>query len=167
MILAKQAENMDDKAIKSYLDENQHLLLCQECNGKCHAGSVYRKFSGSLSTCASALLCEKVHVPELDLPCLDINFHEKSGEMDEFFIHREECCYGAHCGLAKDDGGILREYPKCGWDAVFRDLPLHERKVLDPSNMEETIHRIHACPSEYCREGKVTWMDFVKVSMFS
>ena len=164
IIKAKRAEDIDDDAIKKYLDENSHLLQCQTCNGQCHEGTSYRTFSTSLSACMNALLCDKVHVPDLDLPSLDINFRVKPDQVDNFFIHPEECCNGVHCGLKRDNDGVARSYPKCGWDAVFQEMPVHERKVVDPTTSEETDHRICACPDEYNREGKVTWMDFIKVS---
>lgn len=163
IINKKRAENMEDDAIKAYLDNNPSILMCQKCNGKCHPGSTYQTFSASLSTCMSALLCDKVHVPELDLPCLDINFRPELQQMDKFFTHPEECCYGVHCGLARNDDGVALSYPKCGWESVFKDLLLHERSEVDPSSGEETIHCIRACPDEYDREGRVTWMDFIKV----
>ena len=90
IIRAKEAEGMAAADIHKYLEENPDQLLCQKCNGKCHPGSSYRSFSTSMSTCIDALLCEKVHVPELDLPILDINFRPKNGEIDEFYIHPED-----------------------------------------------------------------------------
>ena len=29
---------------------------------------------------------------------------------------------------------------------------------------EEVTHCLRACPDEYCRDGKVIWMDFLKVA---
>ena len=165
IIRTKEAEGMAAADIHKYLEENPDQLLCQKCNGKCHPGSSYRSFSTSMSTCIDALLCEKVHVPELDLPILDINFRPKNGEIDEFYIHPEDCCYGDHRGFSADHNGTTKSQQKCGWDAVFRDMPLHKRKETNPNTSEEIIHCLRACPDEYERNGKVTWMDFIKVCM--
>jgi len=35
---------------------------------------------------------------------------------------------------------------------------MHER------NDDEVQYKMRACPDEYMREGKVTWMDFLKVA---
>ena len=156
---------MPDDEIKKYLDDNKHLLHCQKCNGKFPQGEIYQTFSASPSTCMSALLCDKVAVPDLDLPKLDINFREVAGETDIFFIHPERCCYGVHCGLSYCAGGIAYEYQKCGWDAAFKDMPLHKRMETNLSTSETITHLIRACPDEYNREGKVTWLDFIKVSI--
>ena len=99
---------------------------------------------------------------ELDLLQVDDNFRYRDGEVDEFSIFSEECSYGAHCGLCRNNNK-LEEYQKCGWDATFKDMPMHERKEVDPSTGEETINRLRACPDEYERTGTVTWMDFLKV----
>ena len=169
----KKKEGMSDRDIKVYLGENPTLFQCQKCNGKCHEGSVYQTFSASLSTCMNALLCAKVRVPPYDLPKLDINLRGVPGEMDQFEIHPEECCYGSHCQLDSSN----KQYSVCGWDATFKDMPLHEREEKEEeegvernkntrrSKKNETIvHQIRACPDEYDRDGKVTWMDFVKVA---
>ena len=37
-------------------------------------------------------------------------------------------------------------------------MPMHER------NDDEVQYKMRACPDEYMREGKVTWMDFLKVA---
>ncbi len=60
-----------------------------------------------LSTCMKALLCEEVHVPELNLPLLDENSRYNEGEVSKFSIYPEECCYGDHCGLHCNKKNIL------------------------------------------------------------
>ena len=142
---------------------------CNRCNGSCLDGSVYRGFSKDPSTCLEALLCDKVHVPPLDLPKLDNNFRpavDKHGvrETDEFFCYREECSLGEHVQLTVNADGSRTIQPICGWDAVFSDMPLHERTESNPSTSEETTHYVRACPDEYNYQGRVTWMDFIKVS---
>jgi len=163
LIKTLQSRGMTDSEIKQYLDENEELVQCQKCNGQCHPKKVWQTFAASASTCMKALLCDEVHVPALDLKELDINLRE-NGTTNKFKIHQERCCYGAHCRLERRaSGGALQEVPVCGWDAVFSDMPLHERTEKDPSTGEEITHRIRACPDEYCRDGKVIWMDFIKV----
>lgn len=103
-------------------------------------------------------------MPDLDFPALDINFNSKNGEMDQFFLHSEQCCYGEHVGLIREANKKPEWVQKCGWDAKFRDMPLHERMEEDPVTGVETEHRLRACPDEYNRPGNVTWMDFIKVS---
>ena len=147
------------------MDDNPDQFECQSCNGKCHAKAIGRTFSEDLSTCMKALLCNEVRVPELDLPQLDDNFRYKCGEVDQFSIYPEECCYGAHVGLRRNNDKV-EEYQKCGWQATFADMPMQERKEIDPSTSEETIHHLRACPDEYNHTGKVTWMDFLKVCVY-
>ena len=157
------SQGMTDSEIKVYLDDNKELLQCQKCNGQCHPKKIWQTFSTSTSTCMMALLCDEVPVPALDLAELDINLRV-NGKTDEFKIHQEQCCYGVHCRLARRaSGGTLQEVPVCGWDAVFSDMPLHERTEKYPSTGEEIMHHIRACPDKYCRKGSVTWMDFIKV----
>jgi len=72
------------------------------------------------------LLCNKVHIPQLDLPKLDINFRGISGKTDKFHIHPEECCYGSHCGFKASDVA-MEGYQKCGRDATSKRMPMHER----------------------------------------
>ena len=43
-------------------------------------------------------------------------------------------------------------------------MPRHERIDINSITEEEVKHCIRACPDEYKREGKVTWMDFQKVA---
>ena len=112
----------------------------------------------------SALLCDKVHVQQLDLPNLDVNLNEIPNSMDEFWIHREECCYGTHTGLRCGNRPRMSEYNKCGWDATFKDIPLHVRNDLSDINSKNIEHYTRACPDEYNRKGKVIWMDFIKVA---
>ena len=164
LIREMEERNVPDSDIKKYLDENPSKVQCQLCNTDCHPGKKYQTFSVSPSSCANALLCDKVHIPDLDLPKLDINFKRVQGETDEFHIHPEECCYGSHCGFRASLVGSTEPYNKCGWDAVFKNMPLHERLVEDPTPGEEIKHCIRACPDEYQRGGKVTWMDFQKVA---
>ena len=164
LIREMEERNVPDSDIKKYLDENPSKVQCQLCNTDCHPGKKYQTFSVSPSSCANALLCDKVHIPDLDLPKLDINFKRVQGETDEFHIHPEECCYGSHCGFRASLDGSTEPYNKCGWDAAFKNMPLHERLVEDPTTGEEIKHYIRACPDEYQRGGKVTWMDFQKVA---
>lgn len=110
------------------------------------------------------LLCPKVHVPQLDLPVLDINFEPVAGEIDQFKIHPENCCYGTHVGITNAAGERVQEYRKCGWEAAISDMPLHERTDTNEATGEEILHRLRACPDEYNRPGEVVWMDFVKVA---
>ncbi len=155
LVELKLKEGMSESEIKKFIDDNPGFLQCQQCDGKCSDGSVYQTFSSSLSTCMNALLCDKVHVPELDMKKLDINFREEPGMVDKFEIYPAACCYGVHCGIDK----LNKEYQKCGWDASFCDMPSHERKDKD-----NVTHCIRACPDEYQQTGKVTWMDFIKVA---
>jgi hypothetical protein len=164
IIEAKRANNESDSDIAKYLAENEDIVLCKSCSGKCYAGSTYQSFSTSLSACMDALLCEKVHIPQLDLPVLNINLEEVPGETDRFKIHQERCCYGTHQGLTDETGARVAEHRKCGWDAVFCDMPMHERVETDESTGEEIMHRVRACPDEYGRPGKTIWMDFQKVA---
>jgi len=164
IVEAKKAEGMSEDAIAVYLKENSHLLKCNRCNGSCLEGSIYRKFSKDPSTCLEALLCDKVHVPPLDLATLDDNFRRVECETDQFFCYRQECCSGEHVQLTLNADGSRTTQPVCGWDAVFSDMPLHERTESDPSTSEDTTHSVRACPDEYNYPGRVSWMDFVKVS---
>ena len=72
--------------IQKYLDDHDDELQYQECNKSCHPKSTYQTFSTSPAICTNALLCEKVHVSDLDLPKLDINFRELPGEVNKFHI---------------------------------------------------------------------------------
>jgi len=110
------------------------------------------------------LLCEQVHIPELDLPKIDINFREMPGEIDKCFIHQESCSYGTHCGFTSSAGSSSTRYPHCGWDHAFKDMLLHKRRETNAETSEDVVHCIRACPDEYCRDGKVIWMDFLKVA---
>lgn len=157
-------QDMSESDIKKYLDENPNEIQCQLCNNDCHRGSKYQSFSISPSACADALLCDKVHIPQLDLPKLDINFRPIPGETDEFYTHPEECCYGSHCGFNGSASERSEMYHKCGWDATFKNMPMHERIEINATTSEEIKHRIRACPDEYKRGGEVTWMDFQKVA---
>ena len=112
----------------------------------------------------SVLLYKKVHIPDLDLPKLDINFDPVPGEVDEFLIHPEKRCYGSHCGSRSNAGATRERYQKCGWDGAYKKMPLHERIETNVNTREEVPHCIHACPDEYKREGKVIQMDFLKVA---
>ena len=103
-------------------------------------------------------------MPDLDLPALDINFNSKPGDMDQFFLHEEQCSYCEHSGFLRHENGKPEWIQKCGWDAKFRDMPLHERTETDPVTGDVTKHSLRACPDEYNSPGKVTWMDFMKVS---
>jgi len=85
------------------------------------------------------------------------------GETDEFHIHPEACCYGTHVGF-NPSVGTTDHYQKCGWDASFKSMPMRERIVTEENTGEEVKHCIRACPDEYKREGKVIWMDFLKVA---
>ena len=163
VIKAKRQQNIPDDEIKQYLDEHAELFECQKCNGKCHPGSKYRTFCGSPKDCVEALLCPKVRVPEMDLPKLDNNLRREAGKVDVFESYPEECCYGGHVGFTRVSG-TTKPVRKCGWDWMFRDLPLHERTETDSSTGETIVHHVRACPDEYERDGKVTWMDFIKVS---
>ena len=156
---------MSDNDIATFLKENPQLLECNKCNGGCCTDTVYRKFSENLSTCMEALLCDQVPVPPLDLAALDDNFKEIDGKVDKFMCYREECCYGNHASLAHSADGPTTTRHMCGWDAVFSYLPLHERIEKDAETLEETIYKVRACPDEYNFPGKVTWMDFIKVSL--
>ena len=57
---------------------------------------------------------KKIHVPELDLSKLDINFREKSGEVNKLLIHPEKCCYGMHCGFTNSVDAMAKRYQKFG-----------------------------------------------------
>ena len=107
-------QEMSQSDIKKYLDGHPNEILCQLCNNDCHPGSKYHTFSVSPSACANALLCDKVHVPELDLPKLDINFRAIPGETDEFYMHPEKCCYGYHVGINTSASSASEIYQKCG-----------------------------------------------------
>ena len=161
---SKKREGMSDNDIAIFLKENPQLLECNACNGGCCANTVYRKFSENLSTCMEALLCDQVPVPPLDLAALDDNFMEIEGKVDKFMCYREECCYGNHIQLARNAEGSTTTQHMCGWDAVFSSLPMHERIEKDVETLEETLHQVRACPDEYNFRGRVTWMDFIKVS---
>lgn len=43
-------------------------------------------------------------------------------------------------------------------------MPLHEREETDPVTGDVIKHSLRACLDEYNSPGKVTWMDFMKVS---
>jgi len=47
---------------------------------------------------------------------------------------------------------------KCGWNATFDQMQMQER------NDDDVQHKTRACHDEYMRDGKVTWMNFVKVA---
>ena len=169
IVEARRAEGMSDDAIATLLRENPHLINCNRCNRMCHDETKYRAFSSDLSPCLEALLCDKVRVPNLDLPKLDDNFRQAVDEhgvrqIDRFSCYREECSYSAHVQLQLNAGGSRTTHPLCGWDAVFSDMPLHERTEKDTTTSEETNHYVRACPDEYDYRGNVTWMDFQKVS---
>ena len=150
--------------IKKSLDENPNKIQSQLYDNECHPdGSKYRTFSVSPSTCINALLCDKVHIPNLDLPKLDINFTAIPDKTDESYIHPEECCHGSHCGSKTSDGAGER-YQKYGVDATVKSMPRHEINDINATTGEEVKHCIRACPDKYKREGKVTWMDFQKVA---
>ena len=146
------------------LKENEHLLLCNECNGQCHPGTPYKTFAKSTAACRTALLCPKVHVPPLDLPVIDLNFRPVDGKTDEFKIEPEKCCYGNHVGLKRSVTGRVEEYMKCGWDGKFSDMPLHKWSQQGSATKEDVEYSINACPNEINRAGKVIWMTFQKVA---
>ena len=156
--------NIPSIEIKKYLDDHEEELQCQECNKKYHPNSTYQTFAISPSTCITALLCDKVHIPDLDIPKHDINFRKVLGEMDKFYIHPESCCYGVHCGFINSADSTTSRYQKCGWDATFKDMPLYESTVTNKRTKETEVTRIRACPDEYCRDGEGIWMDFIKVA---
>ena len=160
----KRTEGWTDEAINTYISTNVDDFQCKRCNGQCHPESIYQTFSASPSTCMNALLCPKVRIPQLDMQKMDLNFNEVPGGMDEFAIHEEECCYGNHMGLRRVSGGPMTQYPKCGWDARFSSMPLHTRIEEGNTNNQPIEYCLHACPDEYDRCGKVTWMDFIKVA---
>ena len=157
------ALEIPESDIEKSLDENPNKIQCQLCDNECHPGSKYQIFIVSLSTCTNALLCDKIHIPNLDIPKLDINFTAIPGKTDELRIHPKECCYGAHCGFETSADPIER-YQKCGWDVTFKSMPRHERIDTNTTTGEKVKNCIHACPEEYKQEGKVTWMDFQKVA---
>jgi len=96
----QRADGLSDDAIDDYIKAHPEQFECQECHDKCHGvDSTYQTFSESTTTCMNALLCNKVHVPQLDMPNLDVNLNEIPDSNNEFWIHREECCYGTHTGL--------------------------------------------------------------------
>ena len=95
---------------------------------------------------------------------MDLNFNDVPGGTDEFAIHKEECCYGNHMGLRGGCGGPMTQYPKCGWDARFSSMLLYTRIEEGNTNNQPIEYCLHACPDEYDRCGKVTWMDFIKVA---
>ena len=139
---------MPELDIKKYLDENTDNVQWQLCDNECHPGSKYQTFSVSPSTCTNALLCDLVHIPQLDLPKLDINFTAIPGEIDEFHIHPEACYYGSICGF-KTSAGATERYHKCGWDTTFNSMPRHERIDINATTGEEVKHCIRACRDEY------------------
>ena len=53
----------------------------------------------------------------------------------------------------------------CVVGMLFLVLPLHGRIEEDAETLEETIYKVRACPDKYNFLGKVTWMDFIKVSL--
>ena len=145
---SKRTEGMSNDAITPLSKENTRLLECDKCNGRCCTNTVYRKFSENLSTCMASLLCDRVLVPPLDLAALDNNFTSIEGQVDQFTCYREECCYGNHVRLARSADGSTTRQHMCGWDAVFSSLPMHEKIEEDAEVLEETIHRVRACPDE-------------------
>ena len=90
----KRTEGWSDEAIKTYISTDVDEFQCKRCNGQCHPESIYQICSASLSTCMNALLCPKVHIPQLYMQKINLNFNEVPGAIDEFFIHQEQCCYG-------------------------------------------------------------------------
>jgi len=82
---------MSDEEIAVYMTSMPEQFECQECSEQCHPGSTYQTFSTSPSICLNSLICDKVHVPPLDLPKLEFNFCELVGEKDEFWVHPEDC----------------------------------------------------------------------------
>ena len=113
MIQTMEADNLPDADIKKYLDDHPNELQCQLCDSDCHPGSKYQTFPLSTSSCANALLYDKVHVPQLDFPKLDINFRKLPGETDKFHIHLELCSYGCHVGF-RAGLSSTETYQKCG-----------------------------------------------------
>ena len=142
------AQDRPESDIKKYLDEDPKKMQCQLCDNECHPGSKYQTFSISPSTCTNALLCDKVHIPNLELPKLDKNFTAIPGKTNDFHIHPEECCYGSHCGFRKGAAATVR-YQKCGWDAAFKIMTRHKRTERDVTTGEEVKHCNHVCPDEY------------------
>ena len=60
LMKCKRMAGMADGDIHKWLEENEVLTFCDKCNGMCHEGKLYRKFSTSTSTCVNGLLCPKV-----------------------------------------------------------------------------------------------------------
>ena len=146
-----------------YIKDNPHVILCQECKGLCRPGSPYQTFTKSPRECLAALLCEKVHVPPLDLPSIDENLRVIDGETDKCFLYQERCCYGNHCKFEKTTDGETKSRSICVWDGIFRDMPIHRSVEVD-KHTSENMHQINACPDDYNRPGLVTWMEFQKVA---
>ena len=111
LIRAMQPQHFSDEDIKKYLDDNPEQLQCRMCNSQCHPGSKYQTFSVSPSTCMSALLCEKVHIPDFVLSKLDINFNPVPGEVNEFLINPENFCFASNIH-AKRSHDLTCTFPK-------------------------------------------------------
>ena len=160
----KQRQGMSKQEIMRYVGDNPDVILCHECKGLCHLESPYQTFTKSPRECLAALLCEKVHVPPLDLPSIDENLRAIDGETDKCFLYQEKCCYGNHCKFEKTADGETKSRSICGWDGIFRDMPIHRSVEVDEHTSEDIVHQINACPDDYNRPGLVTWMEFQKVA---
>ena len=154
----KSAEGLDNATIAQNLHNDPSIYQCQACNGACLKGSEYYDGPSSVSNLINTILCDKVHVPEMDLKIFDKNFVD-TGRTDQYRIHSEKCCYGTHVGL------VGREtVRKCGWDAKFADMPEQTHSETDEYTGEVTEHKMHVCPDEFNFKGKVIWSDFITVT---
>jgi hypothetical protein len=145
------------------------MYKCDMCeNAICAERNLYRTMSSQPSTCMNILLCEKICIPQLSLPQLDINGDEK-GEKDDLKIWKEECCSGSHKirGSALASSSQSTTFVRaCGWDAKLASCPEFTLEVEDVVSGVNTIQKMRGCPVEMTSDPMI-WNAWVKVKRAS
>ena len=115
---------------------NQYRFACDCSNGACHdlAGengplqknqlklNIFHTFSQTPRGCMAYLLCEKEHIPQLDLRELDKNDRETENNVP-FMSFQKKCCFG-NCRQVISGADIQTTRPRrCGWNGRFSALP--------------------------------------------
>ena len=154
------AENVSCEEMAQLLqliEQNNSMLWCDRYDDHCHRGKQYRTFSESPAACWSALLCENVSAPPLELSNLNLDFSQVVEESNAFEIEPQKCCYGQHVKFTTTASSTTTRYQKCGWDGTFRGMPLHPWSEEDEDFQTNDIvtHKINACPDDIKRQDEV------------
>ena len=90
-IADKRGSGMDYEGIFDLIENNPALHQCQLFNGDCWYGSMYPKFSATMSACIDELLCPKVYITKISLKVYGNNYKD-TGKIDECMLYLDKCC---------------------------------------------------------------------------